>query len=119
MAVGLALYANSAVAQFVPLTMDRQWPGLSGDDLDRMHAAEMRLYEGRSIGSVERWRNPDTGNAGEVSLSRENQLNGVPCRQLNYTIRFAKHSTAQDRYALSWCRQPSGEWKIVDKRSGK
>src|SRR5262249_9108158 len=30
------------------------------DDIDRMEAAAARLYEGRSIGTIERWRNPDT-----------------------------------------------------------
>ena len=50
--------ANVSLAQlFLPNAV--AWPGLTQDSLDRMNAAAARLYEGRSIGTVERWRNPE------------------------------------------------------------
>ena len=54
------------------------WPGLPQDDLERMEAAAARLYEGRSIGTIERWRSPDTKNAGEVKLLRSFDSHGMP-----------------------------------------
>jgi surface antigen len=90
------------------------WPGLSQDDLNRMQAAGERLYEGTSIGTVERWRNPDTQNAGEVKLTRSFQSQGMPCRTLDYTVRFVSAPTKPSRYVTNWCKIASGEWKIVE-----
>jgi surface antigen len=109
----LALCAGPAAAQLMPMMRNPAWPGLSSDDIDRMHAAELRLFEGHSIGTIERWRNPDTGNAGEVELVREYEAKGLPCRSLSYIVRFAENARAQGHYALNWCRLPSGDWKIV------
>jgi surface antigen len=110
---GLTLGAVPAGAQLLPLLAERAWPGLRADDFERMHAAENRLFEGRSIGTVERWRNPDTSNAGKVELLRKYDVKGTPCRRVSYTIRFAQNVAAQHHYVLNWCRQESGDWKIV------
>jgi surface antigen len=90
------------------------WPGLSPDDLERMNAAAARLYEGRSIGTIERWRNPDSKDAGEVKLLRSFQSNGMECRRIDYTIRFEEHRDRPNHYQLTWCRVPDGTWKIVE-----
>jgi surface antigen len=112
-AVALTLCAVPAIAQLTPLLTDRDWSGLTADDINRVHIAELRLFEGRSIGTIERWRNPDTGNAGEIELVRKYDAKGLPCRRVNYAIRFAEEATALKHYVLNWCRQPSGDWKIV------
>ena len=101
-------------AQLLPLTDSSLWPGLSKDDVDRLTAASSRLYEGGSIGTVERWRNPDTGNAGAVRLARTFEFHNMPCRRLDYTMRYAKGAKAPGRYAVTWCKIDSGEWKVVD-----
>ncbi len=113
--IAFAFCAIPATAQVLPLMMDRSWPGLSKDDLDRMHTAELRLFDGRSVGTIERWRNPDTDNAGKVELVRKYDAKGLPCRGVSYTIRFGGDATAERRYRLNWCRQQSGDWKIVPK----
>lgn len=111
----LGSFANAAFAQLVmPLMGNVFWPGLSQDDLDRMSAAGARLYEGGSIGTVERWRNPDSNNAGEVKLIRSFESQGMPCRTLDYTVRFSSARTKLSRYVINWCKIPSGEWKIVE-----
>lgn len=110
---GLALCAVPAAAQLVPLLQGRAWPGLSAEDVNRLHTAELRLFEDRSIGSIERWRNPDTGNAGKVELVRKYEAKGIPCRGVRYTLRFTEKATTPDNYVLNWCRQQSGDWKIV------
>jgi surface antigen len=114
-AVGLlfALVTDLAVAQS-PLAGDLAWPGLTRDDIDRMHEAAARLYEGRSIGTVERWRSPDSRNAGEVRLIRGFEAHGMPCRLIDYTVRFEIYRNSPDHYVLTWCKIRNGEWKIVE-----
>ena len=116
-AAGAMLVFASGVAwaqPLMPLMGNVFWPGLSQDDLDRMGAAAARLYEGRSIGTVERWRSPDSNNAGEVSLLRSFTANDMPCRTLQYTVRFARVGQRLSQYVVNWCKIPSGEWKIVE-----
>jgi surface antigen len=93
---------------------DLAWPGLSQSDVDRMQAAAARLYEGRSIGTVERWFNPDTKNAGEIKLVKSFSSNGMACRELDYVIRFDTVRNSPTRYTSDWCKLPSGDWKIVE-----
>lgn len=90
------------------------WPGLPDDDIARMEAAAARLYEGRSIGTIERWRSPETRNAGEVKLLRSFDSHGMPCRTIDYTIRFEVQRDRPNHYILNWCKLPDGTWKIVE-----
>ena len=106
--------ATSYAQPLMPLRGNVFWPGLTQDDLDRMGSAGERLYEGASIGTVERWRSPDSKNAGEVKLTRSFESQGMPCRTLDYTVRFASSATRLSRYVVNWCKIPSGEWKIVE-----
>ncbi len=110
---GLLLIAPAAGAEIGLLPIPA-WPGLPGDDLDRMNAAAARLYEGQSIGTVERWRSPDSKNAGEVKLTHSFNSHGMPCRTLDYTIRFNEQRDRPDHYVLNWCKLSDGTWKIVE-----
>ncbi|MBV8459113.1 MAG: hypothetical protein JO122_21170, partial [Acetobacteraceae bacterium] len=83
-------------------------------DFDRMHAAAARLYEGQSTGTVERWRDPDTQDSGEVKLLRSFDANGMPCRTIDYTIHFANQRDRLSHYVVNWCRVREGTWKIVE-----
>ncbi|HVZ07625.1 hypothetical protein [Rhodopila sp.] len=89
------------------------FPGLPADDLHRMTAAAARLYEGSSIGTIERWRSPDTRNAGEVKLVNSFESHGMPCRTIDYTIRFNDNRDRPNRYVMTWCKVGS-DWKIVE-----
>jgi hypothetical protein len=114
-AVGVLLTSATPVSAAQPSAgFDLAWPGLSADDLDRMHAAAERLNEGRSIGTVERWRSPDSSDAGEVKLIRSFTTHGMPCRTLDYFIRFETQRDRLDHYVINWCKIPTGEWKIVE-----
>ena len=116
MAAGLSLTslgANVSVAQlFLPNAV--AWPGLTQDNLDRMNAAAGRLNEGRSIGTVERWRNPDTKDAGEIKLVRKFESHGMPCRTLDYVIRFQTARNSPTHYVANWCKVEGEDWKIVE-----
>lgn len=87
---------------------------LSADDFDRMSAAAARLYQDRSIGTVERWRNPDTRNAGSVKLLRRFEAEGMPCWRMEYLIRLAETKEPPHRYRVNWCKTASGEWKMLE-----
>src|SRR5215470_2887462 len=114
LALLLAASSSAGAVQFAT-GPSLTWPGLSQDDVDRMQAAAARLYEGRSIGTVERWRNPDSNDAGEVRLLQKFEAKGMPCSFIEYSVRLAGTGEMR-RYALSWCKVSEGEWKIVDVR---
>jgi hypothetical protein len=76
------LVAQTALSRQPPLSNHQlAWPGLTSDDVDRMYAAAARPYEGGAIGNVERWRNPDSKNAGKIKLVRSFTANGLPRRR--------------------------------------
>jgi hypothetical protein len=90
------------------------WPGLTEDDFNRMHAAAAKLYESQSVGTVERWRSPESEDSGEVKLIRSFTANGMPCSELDYVIRFQARLISPDHYVVNWCKVGNGEWKIVE-----
>jgi surface antigen len=104
-------------AQRVPSQMpgtELAWPGLTPDDVERMYAAAARLYEGRSIGTIERWRSPDSSDAGEVKLVRSFDANGMPCRTLDFTIRVEVKRNSPRHFVSTWCKVADVGWKIVE-----
>jgi len=110
-----AFVPNPARAQ--PWLFDLSWPGMNQDEVNRMQAAAARLYEGRSIGTIERWRNPDTKAAGEVKLVRSFDAYGMPCRTLDYTVRFESARNSPNHYVVNWCKvqgDRGADWKIVE-----
>ena len=109
----LGLSVSTARAEVSALPVPA-WPGLPRDDLDRMTAAAARLYEGQSIGTIERWRSPDSKNAGEVKLTHSFEAHGMQCRTIDYTIRFNEKRDRPDHYVLNWCKVPDDGWKIVE-----
>jgi hypothetical protein len=112
--VPLLFMAGKVAAQDLSIfSPDLAWPDLTQDDLNRMHAAAARLFEGQSIGAVERWSNPASNDAGQVKLIRAFDANGMPCRTIDYTLIFQGGGNSPDHYVLSWCRIPGGVWKIV------
>jgi hypothetical protein len=114
-ALGVLLVGVSVPATAAPVpSPNLAWPGLSEDDVVRMHAAAARLYEGRSIGTVERWRSPESKDAGEVKLIRSFDSHGMPCRTIDYTIRFNERRNSPDHYVINWCRVSEDTWKIVE-----
>jgi len=109
--------APGVQAQRVPSQMpgsELAWPGLSQDDVERMYAAAARLYEGRSIGTVERWRSPDSSDAGEVKLTRSFEANGMPCRTLDFTVRIEVKRNSPRHFVSTWCKVADVGWKIVE-----
>jgi hypothetical protein len=105
--------AHGTLAQ-TRLNEDVAWPGLTRGDITRIHAAAAQLYEGRSIGAIERWRNPHSKNTGEIKLVRSFTARGMPCRTLDYTTRFNVDPTKLRHATVNWCMVQQGNWKIVE-----
>jgi len=111
--VCMAARLPDAEAQTYPSLSLPAWANLTKDDLDRMNMAAARLYQGQSIGTVERWRNPDTNNAGSVRLEGKFEAKGMPCWRLDYSVRTSDTKNHPSRYVINWCKTPVGEWKIL------
>jgi surface antigen len=111
----LALASQAAQAQPTQPNVGGyfDWPGLTDDDLDLMHAAAARLYEGRSVGAVEQWQNPKSGDAGEVKLLQRFESDGMPCRTVDYTVRLASDPDSPEHFMAAWCKTAAEGWKLV------
>jgi hypothetical protein len=111
----LTLASQAALAQATLPNLGGyfDWPGLSDDDLNLMHAAAAKLYEGRSVGTVERWQNPNSNNAGEVKLLQRFESNGMPCSTVDYNVRLASDPDSPDHFIAAWCKTPAEGWKLV------
>jgi len=82
--------------------------GRSMDDTDRLKTA-MALETVRT-GVPTTWRNPDTGNAYEVTPTRTYDSSTGPCREFTVDARIG--GKLEKVYGTA-CRQPDGSWKIV------
>ena len=113
----VTLAPNMIAAQpvFVP---SASLPKLTQDDIARMHAAAARLYEGQSrlVGSSERW-GVDSNDAGEVKLVRSFNVNGIPCRTIDYIIQVAGVEDGEEHYVVNCCQLYDKGWKIVEDTS--
>jgi surface antigen len=111
LAVSFAATAMPASAQLL-LSPEAFTNNLTPGDLEQINAAAMRLST-KPAGSVEQWRNPQSGNAGSINLLRSFKAGGMPCLDLRYTIHFDR-SDEQHRYHLNWCKTAAGEWKMIE-----
>ncbi len=109
--IGAAPRPAAAQEPLTPLGVP--WAGLNADDIARMNAAAARLYGGHAIGTVERWRNPDTMNAGSVILQQHYKAEGMPCLRMEYTIRFQNARQQPSHYGVSWCKTENDQWKMA------
>ena len=86
--------------------------GRSLDRADRIYASRAvnHSLEHKSSGDATVWRNPDSGNAGEVTPTRTYQTPvGRYCREYQHTVTVGGKS--ETAYGTA-CRQPDGSWEI-------
>ena len=82
--------------------------GRTMDDVDRAKAHH--TLEATPTGQTSTWRNPDTGNAYEVTPTRTYQDDGRPCR--DYTTE-AWIDGKRETLRGTACREPDGTWRAV------
>jgi surface antigen len=106
----LIVLPATAPAQINPF---RGGPGLSPEDnrllfdsIDRLNAAEPA-----KAGLSEGWSNPQTNTSGTSTILRVFRSGGMACHLVRNHIVVAGQRRGRD-YRLTWCRTPSGEWKI-------
>ena len=106
----IVLPAGAAHAQINPF---RGGPGLSPEDnrllfdsIGRLNAAEPA-----KVGRSEAWSNPQTNTSGTSTILRVFRSGGMAGHLVRNHIVVAGQPRGHD-YRLTWCRTPSGEWKI-------
>jgi len=87
--------------------------GESLDKVDRMYAGRAeKQAESAPVGQTISWNNPDTGNRGRITPTRDgvNERNGEYCREYHTEVYIG--GKLEDAYGTS-CRKPDGSWQIV------
>ncbi len=84
-------------------------------DRERMYQAQHVALESYPSGQASTWYNPDTGNSGSyVPQPASQNEQGQYCREYQQTVTIGGETeTAYGRA----CRQPDGDWKIVNSRT--
>jgi surface antigen len=87
-----------------------------GSSLDKADKVEMEKASTRAttapIGQPISWRNPDSGNSGTVTPTREGTAaNGDYCREFQQSVTVGGKS--EQAFGTA-CRQPDGSWKVVN-----
>jgi surface antigen len=88
--------------------------GKSLDETDKMYAsrAEYHALEYTPSGSEATWRNPDSGNYGAVTPTYTYQSpDGDYCREFQQKATIGGKS---ERVYGTACRQPDGQWQLVN-----
>jgi surface antigen len=103
-AVAVGTLAGALIGQDVGRTLDR------ADQMYMQRNAQYALENAPTRTSTA-WRNPDTGNRGEiVPIETYQTSQGQYCREYQQTVWIGGEQ--QHAYGTA-CRQPDGSWKIV------
>lgn len=87
--------------------------GQSLDDVDRMKQKQTahQAFESQPSNVASAWKNPDSGNSGEVTPTRTYQRgDGSYCREFTQTINVGGKS--EQAFGTA-CRQADGTWKVT------
>jgi len=85
--------------------------GQSMDQVDRLkHQQAMDQAATAPVGETITWSNPNTGNSGTVTPTRDGQSStGAYCREFQQTVIIG--GKEEQAYGVA-CRQPDGAWEI-------
>ena len=99
-------------AQVNPFRGSRS-PGLTAEDNQLLFESVARLNaaEPSPVGSSEAWNNPQTNSSGTSTILRVFHSGGMACHLVRHHVVVAGRQPGHN-YRLTWCRTPSGEWKI-------
>lgn len=85
--------------------------GSSLDNADRAYASQANSSALRSpIGETISWNNPNSGNYGTITPTRDGYRGQQYCREYQQTVNVG--GKQQSAYGQA-CRQPDGSWEIV------
>lgn len=88
--------------------------GLSRADVDAINEAAGRLNSdpAPAVGKAVLWKST-TGLGGSMTLDAIRQIRGMQCHRLVTSFDPSRAHKASN-WALTWCRTPSGEWRILN-----
>ena len=106
------LLSAAAPAQVIPFG-GNFGPGLSPEDNQMLveSIARLNAAEPSKVGLSESWSNPQTRTSGTSTILRVFHSRGMACHLVRHQIVAAEQARPRD-YRLTWCRTPTGEWKI-------
>lgn len=73
--------------------------------------ARLNAAEPAQVGRSETWSNPQTNSSGTSTILRVFHSGGMVCHLVQHRVASGGRPPAHD-YRLTWCRTPTGEWKI-------
>ena len=87
-------------------------PGLSPSDNQMVFesAARVNAAAPGKVGQSDSWRNPQTKSHGSSTITRVFTSGGMSCHLVRHHIVVGPRPASN--YRFTWCRTPSGEWKI-------
>ena len=84
---------------------------LNKQDLAIIRHTVNEQVHGKPVGTTAEWSNPESGNAGKITLVRKFTRNGQQCETLDY--RLITKGAGPEHYRLSSCLQPDGQWRLI------
>jgi surface antigen len=105
------LLPAAAQAQIIPFA-GNFGQGLAPSDNQKIFESVARLnaVEPSKVGQSDSWSNPETKSSGSSTILRVFHSGGMACHLVRHQI-VAGRPPARD-YRFTWCRTPTGEWKI-------
>jgi surface antigen len=106
-----SLFSAAAQAQVIPF-FGNFGPGLSPEDNRLAFESVARLNEAEPslVGRSETWDNPQTKSHGSSTILKIFHSGSMECHLVRHRIIAVRPPPRN--YSLTWCRTPSGEWKI-------
>ena len=101
----------AAQAQVIPFS-GNFGQGLAPSDNQMLFESVARLnaVEPSKVGQSDSWNNPETKSSGTSTILKVFHSGGMACHLVRHHI-VAGRPPPRD-YRLTWCRTPTGEWKI-------
>ena len=108
----LAVAPVAAHAQINPFVRYRG-PTLSRADLQAGKEAALRLldHDPATVGTVETWKSPSSGDSGSFTIERVYRRQGRDCRDVRARVRY--RAGTERSFLLRTCHV-DGQWKLAD-----
>ena len=86
---------------------------LTEKDLELLVEAGERAVASDKLDKAYRWKNPDSGNSGSVTILSHFELQGLPCIENRIIIDNRKKKTIFDKQ-LESCKSTDGKWVLAE-----
>jgi len=87
--------------------------GLTSEDIEQIRDTTLTIVKTGDVGTELKWKNPDSGNHGKISVVKEFKENSMDCKEIRTEI-WIKDDKSHD-FNVVFCRQKDGSWS----RQGK